>query len=118
MRTSFSTWKKKFKKDRICKNINELEMWLNQHGVTQIPDIVSKYAAWACKKDSKDKVCLTRFELILHVQGFKNPYTKIILSLFPTKSIIKREYFNIFGNVCKILHTDIRTIERNPTPEA
>ena len=114
--TTFSQWKKPFLKDRICKNKKDVNVWLKMHGITEIPSSVSKYTKWICKSNGLQKVCLIRYKLILHIKGFKKPYRRVIISMFPIKFMIKREYFNIFGNTCKIIRIDKRTIERTPLP--
>ena len=113
---SFCQWKRNFLKDRVCNNKDEITLWLEARNIMKIPSIVAKYSGWICKSDTLKKVYLSRFKLILKIRGFKKPYRRVVLSLLPIKFMIKREYFNIFGNTCKLVHTDIRTIERNPLP--
>ena len=113
---SFCHWKRNFLKDRVCNNKDEITLWLESHNIMKIPSIVTKYSAWICRSDTLKKVYLSRCKLILKIRGFKKPYRRVVLSLLPIKFMIKREYFNIFGNTCKLVHTDIRTIERNPLP--
>ena len=116
MTLTFSQWKRQYSKDRICKTDKEVELWLNAHGVKEMPSLASKYSGWICKQLPDKRVSLRRYKLILNIKGFKKPYKRIIVTLLPIKFMIKREYFNIFGNTCKILTTDMRTIERNPLP--
>ena len=58
--TTFSKWKKPFLKDRVCKNQEDIQIWLKMRGITEIPFIVSKYNKWVCKSSGLQKVCLIR----------------------------------------------------------
>ena len=116
MNKTFATWKKKFLKRYISKNINETAIWLHSHSIYAIPKIVVKYKKWACYSINYNVVCLKRYQIVLHIQGFKHSYKMNILSFSPPKKIVQQVFFDIFGNICKIISIDIRTIERKPHP--
>lgn len=107
---TFTKWKRAYKKDRICKTPNEVKIWLHIHGINNVPTHALRYSGWACS--TKHKILLTRYKLILNVKGFSKPYYREILSFHSIPFFIKREYFKIFGSICKIEKKDIRTIER------
>lgn len=115
--TTFLVWKKRFLKDMACKTRKEVNLWLEYRGIKNPPSIVSKYCGWVCRGLGNGQVCLCRDKLILNIDGFKQPYRRVIISLLPLRFMIKREYFNIFGNACKITGIDKRVIERNPSPD-
>ena len=82
MTLTFSQWKRQYSKDRICKTDKEVELWLNAHGVKEMPSLASKYSGWICKQLPDKRVSLRRYKLILNIKGFKKPYKRIIVTLF------------------------------------
>ena len=109
---SFSKWKKKYTKKHVSNNLNETILWLNLHNIENIPTIVNNYDKWACIEISPNVLHLKRYKLVLQITGFEKPYVKNIVSLLTPKEAIKEEFFNMFGNICKVVYIDIRTIER------
>ena len=113
---TFNKWKKRFYKDMVCKTPEEVRLWLNCRGVEKIPSVIMKYPQWLCKRTSLQKVCLSYDKLALNIKGFKKPYESTISSFLSIDQIIKNEYFNIFGNICKIQDIDKRIIEKKISP--
>ena len=115
MSNTFSQWKRKYKKACICKTVEDVSTWLSMHHILdgcELPDVVSTHGAWSCEAVADGKVLLKRTKLILHVDGFRRPYIHTVLSPLATPYLIKREYFSIFGNICRILHMDTRNMEQ------
>lgn len=104
---SFSAWKKMYQQDHICKNETSLNIWLRLRGEKIIPEL--KNQQWVCKE--KEKLYMIQYTLYLTVIGLEKQYKRKVLSLSTSNQIIHNEYFNIFGNICKIITRHVRIME-------
>ena len=109
---SFAKWKKKFSKDMICVNQNELNYWLSQHSAN---NLICDNKKNICKQIN-NKLYIISYFLELTVQDLSKKYKYNIYSLETIKNIIYEEYFKIFGNLCKIIEYQTRVMEY-PTKE-
>ena len=104
---SFSAWKKMYQQDHICKNETSLNFWLRLRGEKIIPEL--KNQQWVCKE--KEKLYMIQYTLHLTVMGLEKQYKRKVLSLSTSNQFIHNEYFNIFGNICKIITKHVRIME-------
>ena len=125
--STFSAWKRAYNKKHIAKNVDQVASWLAVHGIMDMPEVVETYGRWLCLSgDGVGRVgggvgggvakgigvVLRRVTLVLHVHGFKEPYTRLVFSELSPSALVKQEYFSIFGNICSIQSIDTRIIER------
>ena len=104
---SFSNWKKMYLQDHICKNNSSLNCWLRLRGENIIPELKNKQ--WVCK--DRGKLYMIHYTLFLTIIGLEKKYKINVLSLAEPSLIIHKEYFNIFGNSCKIITKYTRIME-------
>ena len=104
---SFSAWKKMYQQDHICKKETSLNIWLRLRGEKIIPEL--KNQQWVCKE--KEKLYMIQYTLYLTVMGLEKQYKRKVLSLSTSNQFIHNEYFNIFGNICKIITKHVRIME-------
>ena len=109
---SFASWKKSFSSDKICSNHRELKFWLSQHSVSLVESDWARIRnqKWICMQEGSH-LYLKQYVLFLTIQGLTHSYTQQIFSLENPKDIIHNEYFQLFGNLCRILSQHSRIME-------